>query len=85
MNRTLPIIFMLLALTAKAQQKLSYAYDAAGNRTERTIVMAARSADAGDKTQDAVPTLLEHGWRATTLPVGGDLPAAWDQLTGGIR
>lgn len=38
-----------------------------------------------DKTQDAVPTLLEHGWRATTLPVGGDLPAAWDQLTGGIR
>ena len=53
MNRTLPIIFMLLALTAKAQQKLSYAYDAAGNRTERTIVMAARSADAGDKAQDA--------------------------------
>lgn len=51
MNRTLLIIFMLLALTAKAQQKLSYAYDAAGNRTERTIVMAARSADADD-TQD---------------------------------
>ena len=51
MNRTLPIIFMLLALTAKAQQKLSYAYDAAGNRTERTIVMAEHGANTDD-TQD---------------------------------
>ena len=51
MNRALLFIFMLLALSAKAQQKLSYAYDAAGNRTARTIVMAARSADAGN-TQD---------------------------------
>lgn len=45
---------MLLALTAKAQQKLSYAYDAAGNRTERTIVMSARSADVEDKAQDGL-------------------------------
>lgn len=54
MRRTLPIIFMLLALTAKAQQKLSYAYDAAGNRTERTIVMTVRSADVEDKAQDGL-------------------------------
>ena len=53
MRRTLPFIFMLLALTAKAQQNLSYTYDAAGNRTERTIVMAARSTDASDKAKDA--------------------------------
>lgn len=45
---------MLLALTAKAQQKLSYAYDAAGNRTERTIVMTVRSADVEDKAQDGL-------------------------------
>lgn len=54
MNKTLLFIFMLLALTAKAQQKLSYAYDAAGNRTERTIVMTVRSADVEDKAQDGL-------------------------------
>lgn len=47
MKRTLYLIpILLLALPVKAQQKLSYAYDAAGNRTSRTVVLPTRSADA---------------------------------------
>lgn len=54
MRRILPFILLLLALTAKAQQKLSYAYDGAGNRIERTIVMALSSADSADGTWNAL-------------------------------
>ena len=37
---------LLFALTIKAQQQLSYAYDAAGNRVSRTIVLDTRSTSA---------------------------------------
>lgn len=47
MDKFLFTIFIaLLSLTVKAQQQLSYAYDAAGNRTSRTIVLGTRSANA---------------------------------------
>lgn len=45
---------MLVALTTKAQQQLSYAYDAAGNRTNRTIVLGTRSAGVGTNQTDSV-------------------------------
>lgn len=45
---------LLLALTVKAQQKLSYAYDAAGNRVGRTIVLEPRSASALVNPADSV-------------------------------
>lgn len=43
MNRTLLLILLLMSISANAQQKLSYAYDSAGNRVSRTIVMTARN------------------------------------------
>lgn len=42
-------LLIISTMTAMAQQKLSYAYDAAGNRTSRTIVMRARNANASDQ------------------------------------
>lgn len=38
-------VSLFVALTIQAQQKLSYAYDAAGNRISRTIVVGTRSVD----------------------------------------
>lgn len=52
MNRTLLFIFIMLALNAKAQQKLSYTYDDAGNRIKRAIVMEARSVDVDDTEEE---------------------------------
>jgi len=47
MNKFLFTIFIaLLSLTVKAQQQLSYAYDDAGNRKSRTIVLDTCSAKA---------------------------------------
>lgn len=55
MKRAILFSFIfLLALTLKAQQKLSYAYDAAGNRVSRTIVLESRSASASENLADSV-------------------------------
>lgn len=43
---TFLMLILLPALTVKAQQQLSYAYDAAGNRVSRTIVMGTRGASS---------------------------------------
>ncbi len=45
---------LLLAMAVKAQQKLSYAYDAAGNRVGRTIVLEPRSASDSENPADTV-------------------------------
>lgn len=44
----------LLVLTVKAQQKLAYEYDAAGNRKNRTIVLDTRSASAIENPADSI-------------------------------
>lgn len=49
---------LLFALALQAQQQLSYAYDAAGNRVSRTIVMGTRGADAAANQAD--PVFLEE-------------------------
>lgn len=55
MKRTILFsLTLLLALSSKAQQKLSYAYDAAGNRVGRTIVLDPRSASASENPADSV-------------------------------
>lgn len=44
MKKILPIIFLLILCGAlKAQNKIQYAYDAAGNRITRTLVIATKS------------------------------------------
>lgn len=45
---------MLASLNIQAQQQLSYAYDAAGNRVSRTIVMGTRVAHATANQPDSV-------------------------------
>ncbi|MCT1526052.1 hypothetical protein [Sphingobacterium hotanense] len=39
----LTIIICLIGLLAHAQQRLSYSYDAAGNRTSRTVIVGAQA------------------------------------------
>lgn len=48
------LLSLLLAFTAKSQQKLSYEYDAAGNRISRTIVIDTKSASATGNPVDSV-------------------------------
>jgi hypothetical protein len=46
MKRIILISFMLISVCALKAQQLSYAYDAAGNRVSRTIVLDTRSTSA---------------------------------------
>lgn len=50
--KTLLIVFLFIVslVSIQAQNKISYAYDAAGNRTERIIVLATKSAEAKTET-----------------------------------
>lgn len=62
----------LLALNLNAQQKLSYAYDDAGNREGRTIVLEPRSASDPVNTIDSIffeETLDEKQVRIYPNPV----------------
>lgn len=55
MKRIILISFMLISVCAlKAQQQLSYAYDAAGNRVSRTIVLDTRGANVAANQTDSV-------------------------------
>lgn len=55
MKRIVLFLFILLfALNIKAQQKLSYAYDSAGNRVNRTIVLGTRSSDVSLNQADSI-------------------------------
>ncbi|RNC63245.1 hypothetical protein [Proteiniphilum sp. X52] len=47
---------LLPVLTVKGQQKLSYAYDAAGNRVSRTIVVGAHNIE-GEATRSYIDTI----------------------------
>jgi hypothetical protein len=50
--KTLLIVFLFIVslVSIQAQNKISYAYDASGNRTERIIVLATKSAEAKTET-----------------------------------
>lgn len=50
--KTLLIVFLFIVslVSIQAQNKISYAYDASGNRTERIIILATKSAEAETKT-----------------------------------
>lgn len=50
--KTLLIVFLFFAslVSIKAQNNISYAYDASGNRTERIIILATKSAEAKIET-----------------------------------
>lgn len=55
MKRVILFLFaLLLALTLKAQQKLSYVYDSAGNRVSRTIVLDPQAASVMKNPVDSV-------------------------------
>ena len=50
---TFTFLFICMCFTAKAQQRLSYAYDAAGNRIGRSIVLQAQASKTLRKTTDS--------------------------------
>ena len=50
----LTVILTCMALQTHAQQSLSYAYDAAGNRIGRTIVLGTRASNALQNQTDSV-------------------------------
>ena len=50
---TFTFLFICMCFTAKAQQCLSYAYDAAGNRIGRSIVLQAQASKTLRKTTDS--------------------------------
>ncbi len=54
MKRIILISFMLISVCALKAQQLSYAYDAAGNRVSRTIVLDTRSTSALVNESDTV-------------------------------
>ena len=54
MKRIILISFMLISVCALKAQQLSYAYDAAGNRVSRTIVLDTRSTSASVNESDTV-------------------------------
>ena len=47
------LTLLLFPLLSKAQSKIAYAYDAAGNRIRREIIMQAPKAKARQQTFDA--------------------------------
>jgi len=68
------VVFLTLllsfALTANGQQRLSYAYDAAGNRISRTIVLGAHLS-----TEDVSGTYLDYvGGRQLAINAYGGEP-----------
>ena len=73
------VVFFLLGLavlTARAQQKLTYAYDAAGNRVSRTIVLGTRSAGVATEQTDSVffeESLAETSVKIYPNPVQNEL------------
>ena len=79
---------MLVTLTTKAQQQLSYAYDAAGNRTSRTIVLGTRSADVTANKTDSVffeEMLAEKQIKIYPNPVEFELTISIDGYESAMR
>jgi hypothetical protein len=54
--KTLLIIFLFIVslVSIQAQNKISYAYDASGNRTERILVVATKSLLAGEEPENII-------------------------------
>jgi YD repeat-containing protein len=73
------VVFFLVALaalTVRAQQKLTYAYDAAGNRVSRTIVLGTRNAGVATEQTDSVffeESLAETSVKIYPNPVQNEL------------
>lgn len=79
---------MLAALNIQAQQQLSYAYDAAGNRVSRTIVLGTRSADATTNKTDSVffeEMLAEKQIKIYPNPVQSQLTIAVEGFETGMQ
>ncbi|GHV39313.1 hypothetical protein FACS1894179_04040 [Bacteroidia bacterium] len=54
--KTLLIVFLFIVslVSIQAQNKISYAYDASGNRTERILVVATKSLLAGEEPENII-------------------------------
>ena len=85
-------LFLTLMLTciyigAKAQQSLSYAYDAAGNRISRTIILETRASMAMEEKKDSVffeEMLAEKQLKIYPNPVEQQLNIAVDEYSSSL-
>lgn len=85
-------LFLTLMLTciyigAKAQQSLSYAYDAAGNRISRTIILETRASMAMEERKDSVffeEMLAEKQLKIYPNPVEQQLNIAVDEYSSSL-
>ncbi len=72
----LTLILACISISADAQQSLSYAYDAAGNRTNRTILLGTRASMSMDEKKDSLffqETLAENQLKIYPNPVKAQL------------
>ena len=60
----------MIVFLVSGQQKLSYTYDAAGNRTNRTIIVAARSTSEG--LEECTTQLYADSFDGKELPIDTD-------------
>lgn len=79
---------MLVALTIQAQQRLSYAYDAVGNRIGRSIVLDTRRANVSTNNADSVffeEMLADKQIKIYPNPVQSQLTIAVEGFETGIQ
>lgn len=72
---------IVIAITAAQTREETVPLAVVGGTSSRRYAIVVPSAEH----DHAVPALLEHGWLASALPVGGDLATTWAELTGGRR
>lgn len=53
------ITICLIGLLAHGQQRLSYSYDAAGNRTNRTVIVGAQAVSGQENQETAFPVYID--------------------------
>lgn len=64
----LTLLFMCATNIAFAQQGIAYGYDAAGNRTSRTVYIPTREMDESDDEQRNTDNRLTGDWKVIAAP-----------------
>ena len=64
----LTILIMCTATSVFAQQNISYIYDAAGNRTSRSIYIPTRELDESDEEQRNTENRMTGDWKVIAAP-----------------
>ena len=68
--RTFFLTLLIMSATnlAFAQQSIAYGYDAAGNRTSRTVYIPTRETDEADEEQRNTENRMKGDWKVIAAP-----------------